>query len=62
MPRFQGTLAMPTASREWVSENRETIFAPSMAALKQAFQDAGQQAPEFSRLQLHTGKVELPKI
>lgn len=61
MPRFQGSLRMPLASREWASANRETIFAPSMAALKKAFHDAGQEAPEFSRLQLHTGKVELPK-
>jgi limonene 1,2-monooxygenase len=62
MPRFQGSLAMPQQSRDWVSANRESIFAPNMAALKQAFRDAGQEAPEFSRLQLHTGKVELPKV
>ena len=61
MPRFQGSAVMPIASREWVSANRETIFAPNIAALKQAFTDAGQQAPEFSRLQLHTGKTEIPK-
>jgi limonene 1,2-monooxygenase len=61
MPRFQGTLAMPQQSRDWVSANRESIFAPNMAALKQAFRDAGQEAPEFSRLKLHTGKVDLPK-
>jgi limonene 1,2-monooxygenase len=62
MPRFQGSLAMPQQSRDWVSANRESIFAPNMQALKQAFRDAGQQAPEFSRLELHTGKVELPKV
>ncbi len=61
MPRFQGSLAMPQQSRDWVSANRESIFAPNMAALKQAFRDAGQEAPEFSRLALHTGKVDLPK-
>jgi limonene 1,2-monooxygenase len=61
MPRFQGSLTMPQQSREWVSANRETIFAPNMAALKQAFRDAGQEAPDFARLQLHTGKVDLPK-
>ena len=61
MPRFQGSLTMPRQSRDWVSANRETIFAPNMAALKQAFRDAGQEAPDFARLQLHTGKVDLPK-
>jgi limonene 1,2-monooxygenase len=62
MPRFQGSRAMPQPSRDEFSANRETIFAPNMQALKQAFRDAGQQAPEFSRLELHTGKVELPKL
>ena len=33
---------------------------PAAPALKQAFKAAGQEAPEFSRLQLHTGKVDLP--
>lgn len=60
MPRFQGSLTMPQQSRDWVSANRESILAPNIAALKQAFKDAGQEAPEFSRLQLHTGKVDLP--
>jgi limonene 1,2-monooxygenase len=62
MPRFQGSLVMPQQSRDWVSSNRESIFAPNMAALKQAFRDAGQEAPEMSRLKLHTGKVEVPQV
>jgi hypothetical protein len=33
-----------------------------MAALKQAFRDAGQDAPEMARLKLHTGKVEVPQV
>jgi hypothetical protein len=52
---------MPQQSRDWVSANRETILAPNIAALKQAFRDAGQEAPDFARLQLHTGKVDVPK-
>ena len=62
MPRFQGSLVMPQQSRDWVSSNRESIFAPNMAALKQAFRDAGQEAPAMSRLKLHTGKVEVPQV
>jgi limonene 1,2-monooxygenase len=62
MPRFQGSLVMPQQSRDWVSKNRESIFAPNMAALKQAFRDAGQDAPEMQRLKLHTGAVEMPKV
>jgi limonene 1,2-monooxygenase len=61
MPRFQESLTMPQQSRDWVSANRETILAPNIAALKQAFRDAGQEAPDFARLQLHTGKVDVPK-
>ena len=52
MPRFQGSLRMPTQSREWCVANREGIFAPNLAALKQAFVDAGQAVPEMDRLKL----------
>jgi limonene 1,2-monooxygenase len=37
MPRFQGSLDMPTASRNWASENRAGIFGPAMGALRKAF-------------------------
>jgi limonene 1,2-monooxygenase len=53
MPRFQGSTVTTAASREWVSANRSTIFAPNIAALKQAFVDAGQEVPESIRLRLH---------
>ena len=59
MPRFNGSLVMPAQSREWCSENRSGIFGPSMNALKKAFTDAGQEAPEHMRMRLHTGKVDL---
>jgi len=52
MPRFQGSLRMPTESRDWASQNREGIFAPNLQALKQAFVDAGQAVPEMERLKL----------
>lgn len=53
MPRFQASTVTTAASREWVSANRSTIFAPNIAALKQAFVDAGQAVPESIRLRLH---------
>lgn len=52
MPRFQGSLRMPTESREWCYQNREGIFAPNLQALKKAFVDAGQAVPEMERLKL----------
>jgi limonene 1,2-monooxygenase len=52
MPRFQGSLRMPTESRDWCVENRQGIFAPNIAALRQAFADAGQAVPETDRLKL----------
>ncbi|MFL1461435.1 LLM class flavin-dependent oxidoreductase [Roseococcus sp. DSY-14] len=52
MPRFQGSLRMPGESREWCVANREGIFAPNIAALRQAFTDAGQAVPESDRLKL----------
>lgn len=52
MPRFQGSLRMPTESRDWCTANREGIFAPNLQALKQAFVDAGQAVPEMERLKL----------
>jgi limonene 1,2-monooxygenase len=52
MPRFQGSLRQPTESRDWCVDNREGIFAPNIAALRQAFTDAGQDVPETDRLKL----------
>ena len=52
MPRFQNSLAMPAASREWCVENRGGIFAPNIAALHKAFTDAGHAVPETDRLKL----------
>ena len=59
MPRFQGTLDMPTASRNWASENRAGIFGPAMGALRKAFTDVGQDVPDTMRMKLHTGKVDM---
>ncbi len=59
MPRFQGSLTMPSNSREWCSENRAGIFGPAMGALRKAFTDAGQEVPDTMRMRLHTGKVDV---
>jgi len=59
MPRFQGSLETTIGSREWCSENRAGIFGPSMGALRKAFTDVGQQAPDLDRFRLHTGKSEV---
>ncbi len=59
MPRFQGSLDMPTASRNWASENRAGIFGPAMGALRKAFTDVGQDVPDTMRMKLHTGKVDM---
>eukprot|EP01035_Chromulina_nebulosa_P004509 gene4509-6173_t len=45
MPRFQGSLDLPTASNEWTKANRKTIFSPNVDALKRAFTDAGKPVP-----------------
>ncbi|MCW8084437.1 LLM class flavin-dependent oxidoreductase [Sabulicella glaciei] len=52
MPRFQGSLAQPQGSRDWCVSNREGIFAPNIAALRQAFTDAGKEVPDVARLKL----------
>jgi limonene 1,2-monooxygenase len=59
MPRFQGSVDSPWASREWCSENRGGIFGPAMEALKKAFVDAGQDVPDAMRMRLHTGKTDV---
>jgi limonene 1,2-monooxygenase len=50
MPRFQGSLDAPAASREWARSDRRTIFAPNVAALKKAYEDAGKPVPEEYRV------------
>ncbi len=45
MPRFQGSLAMPSASQDWAQSNRATIFGPNVEALRRAFTDAGRAVP-----------------
>ncbi len=59
MPRFQGSTITTHASREWASANRHGIFGPSIGAIKKAFEDAGQEAPDHIRMRLHTGKVDV---
>ena len=46
MPRYQGSIDTLAASQKWARENRPTIFAPSVAAVKKAYTDAGREAPE----------------
>lgn len=45
MPHFQGTAAPVERSNAFVSENRRAIFAPNVAALANAFKDAGREVP-----------------
>ena len=46
MPRFQGSLAAPTNSRDWCREHRKSIFAPNVKAIERAYTDAGKALPE----------------
>jgi limonene 1,2-monooxygenase len=52
IPKFQGSTDTTIASRDWCRENRTTIFVPSVAAVKKAYDDAGAQAPEDYKLRL----------
>jgi limonene 1,2-monooxygenase len=52
MPQFQGSVDAVHASQAWCRENRETIFAPSVAAVHKAYTDAGKTAPEDFKLRL----------
>jgi limonene 1,2-monooxygenase len=45
MPEFQDSLTALRASNEWARENRKTIFAPSVDAVRRAFTDVGREAP-----------------
>jgi limonene 1,2-monooxygenase len=45
MPEFQDSVSSLRDSNEWARENRKTIFAPSLEAVKRAFTDAGHTAP-----------------
>jgi len=44
-PHFQRQIERTSGSREWVSGNRGTIFAPNAAAIGKAFADAGVVIP-----------------
>ena len=46
MPRFQGSLDTVVGSREWTKSHRRTIFGPNVAAIRQAYIDAGKPIPE----------------
>lgn len=46
MPRFQGSVDSIYASRDWARANRKSIFTPSIAAVKKAYDDAGRAVPE----------------
>src|SRR4029453_18905579 len=45
MPRFQGSGDAPRGSNEWARGNRRTIFSPNVEAIRQAFTNAGREAP-----------------
>jgi limonene 1,2-monooxygenase len=45
MPRFQGSGDAPRGSNEWARDNRRTIFSPNVEAIRQAFTNAGREAP-----------------
>jgi limonene 1,2-monooxygenase len=47
MPHFQDSISSITASREWVSENRTTIFGSMPKVMEKAFSDAGMKAPDL---------------
>ncbi len=45
MPRFQNVLPSVHESQQFVSTNRREIFKPSLAAIANAFHDAGKEIP-----------------
>ncbi|MEZ5856245.1 MAG: LLM class flavin-dependent oxidoreductase [Hyphomicrobiaceae bacterium] len=46
MPQFQGSIDTIVASQKWASENRTSIFTPSIDAVRKAYTDAGVEPPE----------------
>ncbi len=46
MPQFQGSIEPIVASQKWASENRTSIFTPSIEAVRKAYTDAGVEPPE----------------
>ena len=56
IPRYQGSLDTLAASQSWARDNRKTIFAPSVAAVKQAYTDAGHEAPQDYKIRLVGGR------
>lgn len=49
-PRFQGQ-TRAKENRDWVAENRSTIFAENQQAIAKAFADAGVEMPQFGQRQ-----------
>jgi limonene 1,2-monooxygenase len=45
IPRFQGSSEAPRGSNEWARDNRRTIFSPNVEAIRQAYTNAGREAP-----------------
>jgi limonene 1,2-monooxygenase len=45
-PRFQGQYDVTSANRDWVADNKRTIFAENAQAIGNAFTDAGVEMPE----------------
>jgi limonene 1,2-monooxygenase len=56
-PHFQGQLAPPRESREWVAEHRRDIFGPPGAAIRKAFDDAGIALPEGVEHRFQRGRT-----
>ncbi|MCC7363028.1 MAG: LLM class flavin-dependent oxidoreductase [Dehalococcoidia bacterium] len=57
MPRFQGQFAPKQGNRDWVAENRNTIFAPAQAAIGKAFVDAKIEFPPEVIEQMNRGRT-----
>ena len=47
MPHFQDSISSISASQEWVSVNRTTIFGSMPKVMEKAFSDAGRKAPDL---------------
>jgi limonene 1,2-monooxygenase len=45
MPRFQGSVNPIAQSQQFVAGNKAAIFSPSLAAIANAFKDAGREMP-----------------
>ena len=61
MPRYQGSLDALVASQQWARDNRQSIFAPSVAAVRRAYRDAGRKPPGDYRQRLLGARDADPK-